>query len=161
MRAEFEGLDGFANQLDRLNSDAVIQKVTGKMLFEGAAVIADRIKAGIKALPVAEGRGTPERKIDGVTRTQKVGLVEGFGITKIEKKGDIYDLHIGFDGYNGQRTKKYPNGQPNILVARSVEGGTSFRRAHPFVQPAVRASLSTAQKQMVEAFNQIVDEILK
>lgn len=161
MRADFEGFDGLIDQLQLLNRDSSIENVAGKMLFEGAAVIADRIKEGIIALPTAERRGTPEHKIDGVTRAQKAGLVAGFGISKVKKTGDAYDLHIGFNGYNGQRTKKYPNGQPNILIARSVEGGTSFRRAHPFVQPAIRASMSTAQNKMIEAFNKAIDEILK
>lgn len=161
MKAEFEGFDGFTKQLQDLSSDSVIKDVTGKMLYEGAAVIADRIRANIKALPISSGYGSQKHKLDGVTQAQKSGLLSGFGISKVKKKGDVYDLHIGFDGYNSQRTKKFPQGQPNILIARSVEGGTSFRRPHPFVQPAIRSSLTEAYNRMNKAFDEAIQEKTK
>ena len=79
----------------------------------------------------------------------------------MKHENDGYNVLIGFDGYNGIRTKKYPGGQPNQLIARSVERGTSFRRAYPFIKKTVRSSKAAAQKKMLETYEEEVNKITK
>ena len=58
------------------------------------------------------------------------------------------------DGYNSTVTKKYPKGQPNAMIIRALESGTSFRSRNPVITRATNAAKGAAeaaiQKQMDE-----------
>ena len=54
----------------------------------------------------------------------------------------------------GMKTKKYPKGQPNVLLARSIESGSSIAKKRPFVAPAVRKTKKAAEETMAK----IIDE---
>lgn len=162
MKVEFEGLDEYIVKLRDLATPKQQKKIFGSALYAGAGVLADAIRAEIQTIPTVTGvYGTPENKIDGITPTQKKGLLDGFGISPMRVKRDVYDVHIGFDGYNGTRTKKHPNGQPNMLIARSVAAGTSFRRPHPFVEPAIRRALPAAEAAMQKALDEQIEQLMK
>jgi hypothetical protein len=53
-------------------------------------------------------------------------------------------------GYNNVITKKYPKGQPNNMIARSCESGSSSMIKQPFMRTAVNASRSRAEQKMAE-----------
>lgn len=161
MKAEFDGFNEFAKKLNYLSGDAVLKSIAGKVLYAGAGVLADAVRSNIKKIPIFEGHGSPDFKMDGITRSQKAGLLSGFGIAALKKRGDTYDVHIGFDGYNSYQTRRYPNGQPNILIARSVEGGTSFRNPRPFFMPAIRTALGEAENNMTKVFNETIEEEMR
>ena len=63
-------------------------------------------------------------------------------------------MKLGFDGYNKVKTRKYPQGQPNAMIARAVESGSSVRKKNPFIRRAV----NDTQKQAVEKGKQVADE---
>ena len=77
---------------------------------------------------------------------EKKGLQKGFGITKMLEEDGYYHVKLGFDGYNDIKTKKYPKGQPNVLIARAIESGSSIRDKRPFVRPATNKSRKSAEK---------------
>lgn len=81
--------------------------------------------------------------------------MDSFGVTKIsmDQKG-FYNRKIGFDGYNQVVTRAYPKGQPNQLIARVVESGSSYMDKMPFVRPAVRRTKNAA----IERMQQVIDE---
>ena len=85
-------------------------------VYDGGKIVADEIKAGLKALPIEEGKnslppiGTSEHKLTGVSRRQKGDLIDSFGLAPIEKEGDFINTKAGVDGYGSIPTKKYPNG---------------------------------------------------
>lgn len=62
----------------------------------------------------------------------------------------MLNVKLGFDGYNGMKTKKYPKGQPNVLLARSIESGSSIAKKRPFVAPAVRKTKKAAEETMAK-----------
>ena len=70
------------------------------------------------------------------------------------------NVKIGFDGYNAMRTEKYPQGQPNQLVARGVESGTSWKQKHPFVRPAINASRKRAEAKMAEVLDKEIEKVM-
>ena len=113
----FKGLEEYELFLSKLGEAA--KPMIGAALYRGGEIMADALKKSVRA-------------------EQKKGLLDGFGISKMRKDNGVYNIKLGFDGYNSVKTKKYPQGQPNALIARSVESGTSFRKPHPFVQPVVR-----------------------
>lgn len=155
-----QGLDKYVAQLERLGkkTDTVISEA----VYEMAKVVADEVKANLIALPsVPDTEGLkafaskPQQKIP-ITKAQKWGLVHSFGIASLRNEGGFIHVKIGFDRYNEVKTKTFPKGQPNALIARSIESGSSTREKTPFLRPA----LAAARKQAIEAARVKFDEAI-
>lgn len=156
----FKGLEEYEKKLSRLGQES--ERIAGAAIYEGAKVMADAIKSSIQSLPVVRGYGTEERPLPGgVTSAQKQGLINGFGISSMQKDNGYYNVKIGFDGYNNTKTKAYPQGQPNQLVARGVESGTSWKQKYPFVRPAVNKSRKATEKRMEEILDREIEKLMK
>ena len=138
---KFEGLDEYLRQLERLQGSS--DQAIGKAIYEGAGVVAKACAAAIKALPVSN-----QHDSNGITSVQKAGLIEGFGISHAQTDGYYRNVKLGFDGYNGQKTHKYPNGQPNSMIARSINSGSSYRRKNPFMDKATALSKGACEATM-------------
>lgn len=159
-KIKFDGLVKYEIMLSKLDSGT--EKIIGKAIYGGAKIIADEIKKNIKSLPIIKPtQQKNETLLQGVTTDQRKGLEEGFGIAPMEYKNGYRSVKLGFDGYNRTYTKKFPKGQPNVLIARSVEGGTSVRKKIPFVRPAIRATKDKAQKEMSDIFDKEISKIMK
>ena len=77
------------------------------------------------------------------------------GIAKMKRKeGGVFDVKLGFDGYNEVKTKKYPNGQPNAMIARSINSGSSYMRRQPFMDMTIRVSKDRAEAAIEKKFNE-------
>lgn len=139
-----KGFDEYEMKLSRMKL-AYQDEIIGACVYVGAEKVANACKASIRALPIVTGWGTPDHPLPGgVTAAQKVGLLEGFGITDARNDNGYVNVKLGFNKYNSTFTEKYPGGQPNQLVARGCESGTSWKRKHPFIRPAVNASRGAA-----------------
>ena len=132
-----KGMDQYLTQLRNLEFN--YRETIGPAIYKGAGIVADAVKKNIQALP--ESACTP---------VEKAGLLAGFGIAKMQDENGYFQVKLGFDGYNGNKTKKYPKGKANSMIARSIEGGTSWKPKHPFIAPAVRATKDQAEKAMAE-----------
>lgn len=155
-RIRFSGLEEYELLLSRMGKDT--KRIAGQAIYAGAGIMADEIKAGIRSLPIVSGYGTENNPLPGgVTAEQKAGLLDGLGIAPMENDSGFLNVKIGFDGYNRTRTKQYPYGQPNQLVARGVESGTSWKQPHPFVKPAI----SRSRKQVEQKMAEVIDEEIK
>ena len=111
---------------------------------------------------VVTGYGTDTNPLPGgVTAVQKAGLLDGFGISKLQDDSGYLNVKLGFDGYNRTRTEKYPQGQPNQLVARGVESGTSWKQKKPFIRPAVTRSRKPAETEMKRVIDEEIEKIAK
>lgn len=149
----FEGMEEYERMLSELASLETVRAVCGATIYAGADVVADAIRAGIEGLPVVPANkiGTPDNKLAGITSKQRAGLLDSFGISPMHHTDGFFEVKLGFDGYNDVRTAAHPNGQPNSLIARSINSGTSFRQKIPFIDRAVRSSKSQAETAMVTA----------
>ena len=146
-----KGLDDVLTKLDKLGD--LSRETIGEIIYDGAGVMADAIKAEIQGLPVTVKKYTPGVMVKGITSAQKKGLMEGFGISKMQDNSGVYNIKLGFNGYNSQWSDKYPNGQPNSIIARSLCSGTSFREKNDFVGRAMRK-----KKACIEAMRQKATE---
>jgi len=126
--------DEFALAISRLSTQS--DEIAKKAIFEGANIIADKIKSNLEGILSSEATGE---------------LVASFGVTPIErdKNGD-FNTKIGFDGYGN-------DGVANQLKARVLESGSSKQPKRPFVRPAVNAT----KKQVIEKMRQVVDMEIK
>lgn len=130
-------MDKYLSQLQNLEFQT--DEMIGNAIYKGADIVADAIKANIQNLPSS-----------ACTETEKAGLLSGFGIAKMQDENGYFNVKAGFDGYNEDVTKRYPRGKPNSMIARSIEGGTSWKPKHPFIGPAVRATKDQAEQVMAE-----------
>ena len=156
----FPGLNDYELMISKLSKG--VDDIAGKAIYAGAGIVADAIKENIKALPIVRGYGTTENPLPGgVTAPQKAGLIDGMGISPMQSDAGYLNVKIGFDGYNATKTEKYPQGQPNQLVARGVESGTSWKQKKPFIRPAINASKSRAEAEMARILDQEIEKITK
>lgn len=156
----FPGLKDYEFMLSRL--EGATDDMIGRAVYAGAGIVADAVKQGIQSLPVVTGYGTDTNPLPGgVTAVQKAGLLDGFGISKLQDDGGYLNVKLGFDGYNRTRTEMYPQGQPNQLVARGVESGTSWKQKYPFVRPAVNKSRKATEKRMEEILDREIEKLMK
>ena len=156
-----DGLDTYIATLEQLAGPALDADMK-RAIYEGAGVMMDAVKAEVNALPVYAGfkRGTPENKIEGVSIAQKKGLMDGLGISRMRYDGDFLNAKIGADGYNGIRTKRWPQGQPNAMVVRSLEAGTSFLKRSPIITRAVRKARAKTEKTIADAYDKVLRQRL-
>ena len=131
------GMDKYLSKLQNLEFQT--DEMIGNAIYKGADIVADAIKANIQNLPSS-----------ACTETEKAGLLSGFGIAKMQDENGYFNVKAGFDGYNEDVTKRYPRGKPNSMIARSIEGGTSWKPKHPFIGPAVRTTKDQAEQVMAE-----------
>ena len=157
---QFGGIDNYIKQLNKLQQSTK-DGIVGKTVYAGAAVVADAVKDAIRALPVGSGHAAQGELVDTVTLPQKEGLLDGFGISRMKDDDGFVNVKLGFDGYNSTKTEKYPNGQPNVLIARSVNSGTTFRKKTKFVDKAVDSAKKAAEAAMDAACSREIEKIMK
>lgn len=158
-RITFKNQSEYFLRLKKLEQIVADGATIEKAVHAGAAIVADRIRANLEALPEEEFRKLGEGEtFRGLPAGQKKDLVDSFGLTPIDKdKRGFIHTKAGFNEYGSFPTNAYPEGVPNQLLARSVESGSSVRQKTPFVEPAVRAT----RKQAIEAMEKVIDDEIK
>lgn len=142
-----KGLNNYIAYLQKLN--LVTDEVIGEAVYEMAKVVADKVRANIQALPAVSNEAniaTYKKGKSRLSEPEKQGLLDGFGVAPLQNDNGYLNVKLGFDGYNSIKTKKYPKGQPNALMARVTESGSQYRDKTPFMRPAVNATRPKAIK---------------
>ena len=159
-KIELDGFDTYLAQLEGLRTDSL--PMCKAIVFPGAKVLADAMRSEVGGLPtISDARAINNFRNglvnDALSESQKAGLVESLGVSPIKRdNGGMVQCSVGFTGYNGVRTRKFPGGQPNAEVARSLEKGTSYLRRNAFATRAVRKARASAEAAMqAEADTQI------
>ena len=148
-KVELEGFDAYEKQIKALQRDAT--KVCKAVVYPGAGVLAEAVRAEVEALPTISDAQLRANWRAGVAQQpslsegQKAGLAASLGIASIRREPDgMIRTSVGFEGYNGVKTKFNPNGQPNPEIARSLEKGTSYLKRDAFMARAVRKAKASA-----------------
>lgn len=152
-KLEVDGLEEFGSQLEEaLNKSTTMLKVA---VYDGAHEVFEEVKARVEKLPTADTKGAHR----DLTPKQKAGLLSGlYGSRIITDNGGVY-VYIGFTGYNDVKTKDHPKGQPNIMIARSVESGGSHMNKRPFMKQAANAAKKKAVEAMQKTFEQELQKL--
>lgn len=162
-RIKVTGLKEYSDSILELErkSDELISKA----IYSGANIMADAVRSKIENIPAANenyNRVAHRKGYRGrLSEKQKEGLLDSLGIAKMENSDGYKNVRIGFDGYNEVKTKKYKNGQPNQLIARVTESGTSYTKKQPFVRPALNANRKVVEEKMAEVFENGVEKVMK
>ena len=145
----FKGQSEYYKKLQQLQEIYQKDGPLKRVVYKGASVVADAIRARIEGIPVTGFQRLPKgKKFSGISKEQKEDLRKGFGLSKIKRENGYVNTKAGFEGGGSYPTNTYPYGVPNALLARSVESGSSVREKYPFVAPAVRASKDEAVRGM-------------
>lgn len=160
---EFTGVDEYLKKVRKLVDPAEYRQYVGQAVYVGAGLVADNLKGAIQSIPTRSPKdfGTPEKPVNGILAIQKKGLYDSFGIAPMEDRDGFISVKIGFDGYNGLKTKTYPNGQPNAMVARSVESGSSWQKKTPFISKVVRSSKDAAEREMAQELDKQIEKLMQ
>lgn len=137
------------------------EKIAKAALYDGAGVVADAIREEIPNIPISEEWGTPHNPKRGPSADEWLAINECLGISEMKTENGKTDVSIGFGGYSSITSNRWPKGIPAALVVRSVERGTSFMYATPFVKRAAAKARATAEKAMLEAADREIKKITK
>lgn len=151
-----KGLNETISNLEALANISNINALEKVAIYEGAAVILDGMLTELSALHITRYYGTDAKKRYCWPGDAKA-LIENIGIAKMIVE-DTVNTKVGFDGYyeagNGER-------YPVPLLANSINAGTSFMYAQPFIDNTVRRYQKVALKKMDEKFNECVKNSMK
>lgn len=156
-----KGLDEYISKLGNLEFKS--PEAMGKAIYDGAKVVADATMEALKALPTEAGQTKSaggHHVLRGLTTYEKSGLIDGFGVSKQMDDGGYINVKLGVEGYNGHATKKYPNGAPNLAVARAMESGTSFMKKNPVFSRVARSKKAEAERVMQETLDKEIKQIM-
>lgn len=134
----FPGMEAYLKSFDKIASE--VPRIENQALFDGAGLLADAVA----------------QEIDGLTelnQIQRRGLRKGMGIAGFWTEQGSTVTKIGFEGYNSIKTRRWPNGQPNAMIARSLIRGTSWMRANRFTARAAKK----ARERCIQAMQERVD----
>lgn len=156
-------LEHYASYVAELGSKT--GEICGMAVEEMAGIVADNIRERINAMhaePDTEGLAAwREKRKAPITYSEKKGLQESLGISPEKVEKGFINRRVGFDDYNSVKTRKYPKGQPNVLIARAIESGSSVRDKQPFVRPAVNAARAEALKACEKVIDREIKKIMK
>lgn len=152
-----KGMDEYLAKLGNLEFAA--PGLVGQAIYEGAKIVTDQVRAEIEALPTAESKrvATPRDP----TQVEKDGLLDGLGIAAKKNDGGYINVKVGMDGYNTDKTKKYPRGKPNAMIARSIESGSTVMKRNAFISRAVNKTKKNAEAAMQKVIEEGTEKIVK
>lgn len=155
---QFEGVDELISQYKKLEQNT--EPMIGKAIYNGAGVVMKACQSAVENLSTDNRFGTAENPTSGPSSIQKLGLQYALGIAKMRNDNGFYNVKIGFDGYNNVKTKRWPQGQPNMMVARAVESGTSWMTKQPFMRKAEQSSRSQCERVMSETVDKEIKKLI-
>lgn len=163
-KIEFSGIDEYSAKLQKLGAAGI--GICKAAVYEGADEVADAIRASVQALPTVDEKSAiaawrSGKPTDGITEAQKQGLLNGLSVAKMQTDGGYVNTRIDFVGYNSVQTRAYPSGQPNAVIARAMESGSSARKKQPFVRKAANAARPRAEARMGDKIKDMVDKIME
>lgn len=159
-RISFKGMDEYVKRLERLTDDT--DEAIEKAVDAGVNVLADAVRAALNTIPTHGDKehGSPKNPLVGLTAQEKADLLAGYGVAPIRKDGDYINRKVGFHGYGSKKTKKYPQGVPNSLIARSLESGTSWRQKSPVIRQAVNRVKKQAEDAMKKELENQINSLM-
>lgn len=151
----FEGLDDLITLCEITFRQT--KNIVGKSIYPGAAIMLQEAEQATANIITDSSHTKGMRK--GPSEKQKQGLIESLGVAPIRKDDWGYNVKIGYDGYNGLPSKRSAKGQANILIARSVESGTSFMYPQHFMQRATERARQRVEEAIEKQFYEELEAI--
>lgn len=160
MRYQFKGMKEYVEKLTRLSNPFNTEVCIDIAVDKGSKVVAEYTKKELENMPVDNRPYVKDGMRAGVTQKVKNELIKAFGVTPLANDNGFINKKTGVDkGYNGVATRKYPKGQPHVVIARSLEKGTSFMRKNPVFSRASRKARKPCLEAMEKSLNESIEAI--
>lgn len=160
---EFKGIEDYIKMLEDVNNHT--GNLCKAVVYAGADVLADEVRAQMKKLKtVGNGqalRAYEKKEPTYISTRQLKSLEWSLGIAPIKESKGLYHTRIGWDDYNDIHTERWPNGQPNALIARSCNNGSTAMLKQPFIKRAIATAGNPAVKAMDEEAQEYISKIMK
>ena len=160
-KIQMQGMSQYLDELRRL--DQATGPLCKAVVYAGASLVADAVRTELETLDrVTDAEALAawqDRRPVKISVTQKIGLIKSFGVTPISDKFGIYSAKLGFDGYNDVKSDRWPNGQPNQLIARACESGSTAMKKQPYMRRAVNRTKHAAEFVMEQTANKQLEEL--
>jgi hypothetical protein len=150
-KMDVKGPEDYMRKLSNLGKESI--NICKRAVKAGANPVTDEIRKNLQSLPEDTFRRLDmDEKFNGIPGAQKKDLLASLGIAPadIDKNG-VINTKVGFHGCGSHKTKKYPNGLPYKLLARSVDSGSSVRKKTPFVRKAVNKTKEQSMEKIKES----------
>lgn len=156
MKYRFKGLDKYVKTLENLSNSWNAEVCVENAVTAGAKVVSEMTLDALQKLPTDDTPWVePPDKRKGLRTYEKNDLIKVWGVTPLQLKNGMIDRKTGVDkGYNR-------NGTPNIVIARSLEVGTSFLEKDPVFSRASRKARTPCIEAMQESLNEDIELITK
>lgn len=157
MTMETVGLDQLGRMLAQLGDKA--QEIASGALYEGAGITANAMSAGIQSIQTEPFKYATDGKMRLASPQEKAALERKIGIAKFRKNGSEVNTIIGISrasGYTQIAGKK----KAVLVIARSINSGTSFMRRQPVIRKAKTQSQGPAKEAIVAKAEQMINEII-
>lgn len=132
------GLNEYIRKLEKI---ADTSQYLGRAVYQGAAVVNKAVESALQELPTDDRYASFYEKRQGIRSVEKQGLIQSYGIAKMQNDNGYLNVKLGFDGYNKM-------GKANAMIARSLISGTSFMQKNDFIGRAVNKSKAAAEEAM-------------
>lgn len=153
MKYRFKGLKEYVKKLENLSNSFNAQVCVENAVTEGSKVVSELTLKELQGLPTDEKWGTPESPKKGIRKYEKNDLIKSWGVTPLQLKGNMIDRKTGVDR-DANRTGTY-----NIVIARSLEAGTSYMKKNPVISRASRKARTPCLNAMQESLNRDITRI--
>lgn len=138
------------------NTDEILEDV----LREGAMIATDEMREQISKLRTSdEYEGGDGKRF--AKKSDVKGLLDSLGFAPVRFKDTVVDSNVGFDGYNNDKTKKYPKGHANQMIANAINKGTSFMIAQPFINRTKKAAEAKVNEVMQKKLDEEIQKLTK
>lgn len=153
----FDGLEEYLSKIEILQDKAT--EMLKESVYPAAGLITDKIREKIKSLDSGKERHTKAKRI--MHYKQKEGLLNGLGLARMEETEFGVHTKVGFHGYNELKSKKYPKGQPNAMIARVVESGSTYQKKQSFIRPVVNTYKKEVENMIENNLDEKIKEVMK
>lgn len=154
-----QGIDEYIGKLEKLSSQS--EEHIKRAIYPGAGLMADAIKASAQSIPTRDPKKFYRDTLaPGPTPEEKSSMIAAIGIAKMRKQGSMITAKVGVDGYSSHKTKSFPGGVPNAVIARSVEAGTSWMKKTPFISRAVRQTKPAAEAAIKRQLDEEISKLM-
>lgn len=154
MRYSIKGLDHLLTQMADLSNAMVFYNECEKAINKGADVVANKTREELQNLKTDDRRFV-EGKRDSIRTVQKNALLRGFGISPIQYK----DRKNSLDRKTGVDRATNKLGEPNVVIARRLENGTSYMNKNPVFTKASRKARNQCLQAMEHSLNQSINDL--
>lgn len=152
MSMEVEGMSEVISMIEHLSNNSILKP----LVYAGADVVADELKKQIGSLKTdSDNKRGSDKSLRFCHKSDIKVLSDNMGIAPI-KAQDTINTKVGFDGYY---INARGDSRPVPLLANSINAGTSFMKAQPFIDKTARKVKGNVQKAMNNAAEKVVENI--